>query len=172
MRDPDLSGVARVWRVRLTPENVAAHTADWGYEPSSLADWIVNGPYHPFWSWWYIGVVHLREVAGAPPPNRRYPAAEYEIMCLSLNPDGEPGRPKIPDLDKLEAGDITGGLPGFLTPADWVVQFDGCTDEQAVEVGTLAVTAISHGQSCDSDFRSWWEKAIPNTVKHVLGVPH
>lgn len=172
MRDPDFSGVARVWRIRHQPEMETAHADSWGYASSSLADWIVNGPYHPLWSWWYIGLVHLRDVPGAPAARKQYASAEYELMCLSLNPDGEPGRPKVPDLDKLEAGNVIGGLPGFLTPPDWVVQFHGVTDDQAHEVGELVVSAIAQGYSCDSDARSWWMTAIPNTVKHVLGEPH
>lgn len=173
MREPDLQGAAaRAWRLRRTPEARAAHEASFGYPDASLADWIVNGPYHPFWSWWYVGLVHLREVPGAPPASKRYPEAEYEILCLSLNPKPEDGRPDVPDIDKVEAGDAVGGLPGFLSPPDWVVQFHGVSDEQAIEVGEHVANAIVQGRSCDSDFRSWWEAAIPNTVKHVLGEPH
>lgn len=172
MRDPDYKGVASVWRLRHEPVMDEAHTDSWGYPSASLADWIVNGPYHPLWRWWYVGLVHLRSIPGAPPANKQYPEAEYEILCMSLDPDGQPGRAKVPDLEKIEAGDMKGGLPGFLSPPDWAVQFHGVTDEQAVEVADLAARAIANGQSCDSDFRSWWHAAIPNTVKHVLGLPH
>lgn len=172
MRDPDFEGVARVWRIRHQAEMETAHADSWGYVSSSLADYIINGPYHPLWSWWYLGLIHLRPIEGAPPAIKQYPEAEYELMCMSLNPDGEPGRPKVPNLDKIEAGDMKGGLPGFLTPADFAVQFHGVTDEQAREVAEHAARAIARGVSCDSDFRSWWKRAIPNTVEHVLGEPH
>lgn len=172
MREPDYKGLARVWRLKHNDRMQAAHSESWGYESSSLADWVINGPYHPFWSWWYLGLVHLRDIPGAPPANKQYPEAQYELMCMSLNPDPKDDRPKVPDIEKIESGDIHGGLPGFLTPADWVVQFHRVNDKQAIEVAELAASAIAHGQSCDSDFRSWWETAIPNTVKHVLGEPH
>lgn len=172
MREPDFAGLARVWRIRHTTEAEAAHGESWGYGSSSLSDYIVNGPYHPFWSWWYVGLVHLRPLDGAPPANKQYPEAEYELMCMSLDPDPKDGRPKTPDLDKIEAGDVLGGLPGFLSPPDWIVQFHGVADDQAREVAEHAARAIAHGQSCDSDFRSWWNAAIPNTVKHVRGEPH
>lgn len=172
MRDPDFSGIARAWKINHTQNQEIEHTKSWGYESSSLRDYVINGPYHPFWSWWYLGLIHLRDIPGVPPPQKTYPEAEYELMCLSLNPDPKDGRPSIPDLDKIEEGDVENGLPGFLTPADWIVQFHGVTDEQAIEVCDLAARAIANGMSCDVDYRSWWNQAIPNTVKHVLGLPH
>lgn len=172
MRNPDYSGIAKVWRISLTEHAQKAHIESWGYPSSSLVDFVINGPYHPFWSWWYLGLVHLRDIPGAPPPKKSYPDAQYEIMCLSLNPKPEGDRPKVPDIDKIEMGDIEHGLPGFLSPPDWVVQFHRVDDEQAIEVAELAAKAIANGQSCDSDYRSWWNVAISNTVKHVLGEPH
>lgn len=166
MRKPDYKGVAKVWKIQKTLEMEKAHEESWGYADASLATYLVNGPYHPIWSWWYIGLIHLGDVPGAPPPNKQYPEAEYEIMCLSLNPDPKDNRPKIPNLEKLEAGNIKNGLPGFLTPADWVVQFDGITPEQAMMVGDSVARAISMGHSCDSDFRSWWQQSIRQTVQH------
>ena len=172
MREPDYDGVAKVWRINRTQQVIGAHRQSWGYADSSLADWIVHGPYHPLWSWWYVGVVHLRDIPGAPPPHKQYTEAEYEIMCLSLNPNPHDNRPSTPDLVQIEAGDIHGGLPGFLTPPDWVVQFDGVTDEQAVKVGDAAMRAISRGQSCDSDFRAWWTSAIKATAQHFADGIH
>lgn len=169
MRDPDFSGVARVWRIETTEIQQKAHKENWGYESSSLADWIVHGPYHPFWSWWYVAVISLRDIPDAPPANKKYPEAEYEFMIISLNPDGR-NEGQV-DIDKIEAGDIEGGLPGFLTPSDVVFQFHGVTDEQAVKVGEAAIRAIVNGQSCDSDFRSWWMRSLEATVEHFrMGV--
>jgi hypothetical protein len=164
VRAPDLTGVARVWRLARNDAMQAAHVKSFGYASSSLADWVANGPYHPFWSWWYIGLVHLRDVPGAPPANKQYPEAQYELMFLSLNPDGRNGG-KV-DVDKIEAGDIEGGLPGFLTPPDLVYQFHGVTDEQAIKIVERAVEHIAAGQSCDSDFRSWWRSSLDTTVQH------
>lgn len=165
MREPDEIGVAKAWRVRVTDALREAHVKAFGYADAGLATWVVNGPYHPFWGWGYISLIHLRDIPGAPPAHRQYAGAEYEIMCLSLNPNPEPPRGPV-DVDRVEAGDTTGGLPGFLMPADWIVQFHGVSDEQAVEVAQLAIDSIVRGQSCDSDYRAFWESAIKTTVEH------
>lgn len=156
MREPDLvSEIARAWKF----EPDADH-------PTGLGSYVVNGPYHPLWRWWYVGLVSLRDAPGVPPAKKHFPEAEYEILCLSLDPTDGP-----PNLDKLDVGDLS-GMPPWLQPPDWVVQFHRVNDEQAVEILDLAAKAIVNGQSCDSDYRSWWQQAIPTTVKHVLGEPH
>lgn len=171
-RPPDFSGQARAWKVRQTPEGELAHAEEWGYVSASLGQYFIHGPYHPFWSWWMIGLIHLREIEGCPPAQKHYPEAEYEIMCVSLSPEPEAGKPLVPDLARLELGDGD-ARPVFMSPPDWVVQFDGVDDEQAREVLRLAARAVAEGGvSCDSDMRSWWKRAIPNTVKHILGEPH
>lgn len=169
MRAPDKSGVARAWRIEQSPEAIAAHEREWGYPPASIGPtWLVNGPYHPLWSWWYVGVVSLADRPGTPPARRRYPEAEYELMILSLNPSPTDGRPAVPDIDGLEAGgDAMRCLPGFLTPPDVVFQFDGVTDDQAAGLAEIAVDVIVGGQSCDSDFRQWWLGSLQATVQHI-----
>jgi hypothetical protein len=134
--------------------------------------WLVNGPYHPLWSWWYVSCISLRDVPGVPPANKRYPEAEYELIVFSLNPDPKPPRPKVPDLDALAAGDATRGLPGFLHPPDVVFQFHGVSEQQAEQILELAVDRIVAGQSCDSDFRSWWTAALESTVEHYRNGRH
>ena len=160
MREPDLKGVARAWHIRETPEMHAAHKKSFGYEDSGVDNWVINGPYHPWWSWWYVAVISLRQVEGAPPANKHYPEAEYEFIIISLQ--------KPTDIEMLEAGKIEemGGL-GFLTPADVVFQFHGLTDEQAKTLCESAVRAIVAGQSCDQDYRSWWETMLARTVDHL-----
>lgn len=177
MREPDLTGPAtRAWRIRESKAMTEHHVREFGYDHGGIDTWVVNGPYHPFWAWWHVSVVHLRPIPGAPPAQKQYPEAEYEFAIFSLDPDpaasGHPERSYPPDIDALEAGDPERGLPGYLTPADAVIQFHGCTDEQAREVCELAVRAIVNGQSPDSDFRSWWERAIPNTVEHLATGGH
>lgn len=167
-RAPDFAGVARAWRIRESPATNEAHAQSWGHGSAGVgADFIVNGPYHPFWSWWYISAVHLRPLEGAPPPHLRFPGATHEIMCLSLDPEPRNGRPKTPNLERIEAGDVEGGLPGFLSPPDWVVQVILPGDVKARQLVDLAVQRICAGQSCDSDFRSWWERSIQTTAEHL-----
>jgi hypothetical protein len=167
-RDPDIGGVAQAWRVRTSQASEDGHARSWGYESASVgSDWIVHGPYHLLWQWWYVSTIHLRDdLDGAPPAHVRFPGASHEIMCMTLNPDPKDGRPKIPDLDKLERGDAEGGLPGFLSPPDFAVQFIVADDVQARDLGDHVVRHICAGQSCDSDFRSYWESVIAKTAEH------
>lgn len=168
VRDPDFAGVARVWHITPTAASEAAHEGSWGYGSASVgADYLVTGPYHPFWKWWMVSIVHLRPLEGAPPPHVRFPGATHEIMCLSLDPEPRNGRPAEPDLDRIEAGDVEGGLPGFLQPPDWVVQVILPDDDGARTLAELVVREIASGRSCDSDFRSWWERTIQTTAEHV-----
>lgn len=166
MRPPDKEGIARAWRFRHTPEAELAHHAEHGHISAGLATWIINGPYHPFWSWWLVGVVHLRELPNAGPPVIVVPGATHEMVCYTLDPDPPAGRPAVPDLDRCEAGDLHGGLPGLLHPADWVVQFTVPEDRVAVHIAELAVDAIVAGDSCDSDYRGAWERTITQTAAH------
>lgn len=169
MREPDKSGVAKAWRIDPNAEQIQAHIESFGYPPTGIGPtWLIHGPYHPFWSWWYAALITLDEVPGVPSAHKQYPEARYELMIMSLNPGGNPdlGRPAVPDLEKLEAGDTMGGLPGFLTPPDLQYQFHGVDDEQAVAILETVVDAIVSGHSCDSDFRDWWRRSLDATVEH------
>lgn len=166
MRGPDKNGVARAWKLDTTE----LKTAIGGEAPDAeVATWLVNGSFHPFWSWWQVGVVTLDDIPGFPPANRQYPEAQWEFSITSLNAGPRCDLIEV-DIDALERGEIP-AVPGHLTPQDVVVQFHGVTREQAATICELAVAAIVGGQSCDSDFRSWWKNAITKTVEHyVLGV--
>lgn len=168
MRAPDLQGTAKVWRLRMSEQAREFHRQELGYRDSQLVGYLVNGPYHPLWNWWYVSVISLAPVEGAPPAHKWYPEAEYEFMILALNPEGRDGQGANypPDVDRFEA-EGAGALPGYLTPADVIMQFHGVTPEQAVEIGESAARAIAHGVSCDSDNRQWWNQAIANSVEHI-----
>lgn len=170
MRHHDLGGpAARVWR--LDPTHARRHPD----HAASIGAWLVNGPFHPLWSWWMVYVVHLRDVPGqSQPPNLHYPEAAYEFGIVSIDPDvGEP------DVDAIERGDdwavVKDGVRHkFLSPQDAIVQFDGVDDAGALEVGEAAIRAIVSGAaSPDSDYRSYWERTIPATAEHFRpGQPH
>ena len=149
-RIPDFDGEAKAWKMEMG-DNASTEQAT-----ASLGAYVVSGPYHPFWNWWMVAVVHLREVEGTPPPKKQYPDAEYEFMILSIDPEHNQ-----PDPDKPFPQEIR-----YLDPPDCVVQFHGVTDEQAASICRDAVRVIAAGQSCDSDFRGWWTGAIKKTVEH------
>jgi hypothetical protein len=125
---------------------------------STVAAWLLYCPgAHLWWSYWWISVIHLRPIEGVPPAKKRFPEAEYEIICLSQDPD------HAPDPDNPI------GTIRRLDPVDWIVQFgDVKNDQQAVQVVIAAVKLIMTGRvSPDSDFTHIWEHTIPATAKHI-----
>lgn len=82
-----------------------------------------------------------------------------------------PGGKVTPDIKRLRAGDLT-ARGEFLHPADLVFQFHGVTDDQARQICELAVEHIVAGQSCDSDFRAYWERTLTSTVAHYVDGTH
>lgn len=158
MREPDLAGVARAWRISEDPRVQERHIREFGHEHTGLQTWLINGPYHPFWSWWHVGVISLRDFEGMPPAQKQYPAAEFEFAIYSL--DG------TPDIEAIERGDLDNRGFKFLSPPDVVFHFDGVNDRQAVEICDAAVQLIVRGQSCDSDFRRFWDGSLRATVEH------
>lgn len=152
--EPTISSVARAWRIPRTEAVTATHVREFGYEDAGIDQWIINGPYHPAWSWWYVGAVHLRDIPGAPPARKNYPEAEYEFFIYSLE--------VAPDVEALRSGVV--GSMKFLAPPDVVYQLDGLTDDQVKGLVEVAVAKICDGQSCDSDYRSWWVEHLNATV--------
>lgn len=155
----------RVWRIA----NDEKTKTEPGHE-AGIGTWVVNGPFHPFWKWWMLGVVHLRPIEGMDEPAKQYPEAEYELLIVSLNPNrGDP------DVDAMERGEDWGDESEgkFLTPPDLVFHFHGVTDEQARDIGEAAALSIVNGVlSPDSDFRNLWITALRTTVAHFAGGMH
>lgn len=152
LRAPDVIGPrGRGWKIATPAGAPPDHAA-------SLEAWLVNCPgYHAMWAWWSIGVVHLRDLPGVPPANKKYPEAEYQFMIWALDPTkGEP------DPDHPE-----NGYP-FMIPADVIEQFHGVTDEQAAAIGMMAASIVVRGlASPDQDWREWWKRAIRSSVEHA-----
>ena len=167
MRPPDLSGVARAWRIKTEAQEKARFKRGGiGYPSGQIGSvWIVNGPYHPFWSWWQVGVITLGDIPGAPPSNKMYPEAEYEFSIYSLNAGPQCDRETL-DIDDIEKAKKR-AFPGFLSPPDVQFHFHGVTDEQAAKLPDIAAETIVGGVSCDSDFRQWWLDSLAATVQHL-----
>jgi len=163
------SATVRAWRMD-TPATRKAHEREWGHGASAgLASWMVNGPYHILWNWWYVGVVSLRDFPGIPPAKKNYDDAEYELSIWSI--DSPPGGTITPDIAKLRAGDLT-ARGSLLHPADLIYQFDGVTDDQAVKICDSVIAAIVDGYSPDSDYREWWKRSLDETVNHFRAGIH
>lgn len=170
-RAPDFQGIGKAWRVRL--EDVKPRTPQLAAQlRCTVASWIVQGPWHPFWDHWTLYVVSLQDEPGLGPAHRHYEEAEYEFAIWSLQPPdnsrvGIRGDPSVEDLE------ATGqGLP-MLTPADVITQFHGVTRDKAADIARATVQMIIQGgASPDQDWRAWWKVCIENTVRHARGEAH
>lgn len=151
-REPDARGPGgAAWLVRKNP----------GASPTGIATWFLHQPgVHMAWSWWMLGLCHLRDVPDFPPAKLHYPGAQYEITSFALSPNHP-----VPDPDQVDFGHGPG--PQHLTPVDWVVQFHGVNDAEAAEILRLVVQQCVAGQlAADSDYRAAWKELIPNTAEH------
>lgn len=147
----------KAWRVKNHQDEMAPKA--W---QSAVVSYQVHRPgAHPWWEWYVIGCVSLRDIEGAKPANKHYQEAEYEIHFFALDPDAP-----IPDPD--EPTHLTGAGYTSLEPPELVHQFHGISNEQAYEFMTsLIQTIVVKGLSPDSDFQSYWKKLIANSVEHI-----
>lgn len=157
--DPDKKGVASAWLMPYTKESNKQHVEEWGYEHTGIRTWFVHGPYHPFWNWWLVSIISLKDIEGIPKANKMYPEAENEFTIYSL--EGEV------NIEAIIVGDLKNrGFKSVLQPADVTFHYHGLTTEQSEQLCDTAVEVIVNGQSCDSDFRTWWLEMLARTVKH------
>lgn len=152
MREADQTGsVGCAWKLQSDPKS-----------PACLVAWLVDRPgAHPWWHCYIVSVVHLRDAPGVEPAKKSYPEAAYEFQIITINPEECP----TPDPDAKD-------FP-LLLPPDVIYQFHGVTDEEAVRIGALAITAIVDGLlSPDTDFKSAWKDSLAKTVKHFVEGRH
>jgi hypothetical protein len=148
MRPPDKAGNA--WSAWL-------RTSD-AKKPACLRSYTVHCPgLHAAWSYWYVGLVHLRTLEGQPRAQLAYPDAEYEIVTAALCPvEGPP------------AIDVDHNAPPYLSPFDVSEQFHGVTDAQAIDMLDRFVDMIVAGDLApDKDFAATWKRNIWATIEHI-----
>jgi len=149
------AGLWRAWTCKIErtrPDHAA-----------SIGNWLLYCPgAHAFWSYWWVGLIHLRPIEGVKPAVVATPGAGWELVCIAQDPGTEP------DPDK------PGETFRPLSPIDWIVQFgDVKTDREAERVGLAVVRAIMSGEvSPDSDYRAFWATSIPATAKHYAEGGH
>jgi hypothetical protein len=157
MRAPDLEyGAQKAWKV-------LARDPDQPGQAATVDCWLINGPYHIWWSYWLISAVHLRPIEGTPPALIQFPGASHEFLIVSLL--SPPSDHPAPDPDDLSTFQI-------LTPVDLCHQEAGLTDEQAAEICGLMAKYAVNGQSTDSDYRRHWETIIAATAVHYRDGTH
>lgn len=153
LREPDQEGPAgKAWLLR--PSDPRA----------SLGVWLVNRPgAHPWWEWWTVDILHLREEDGLSAPKKAYPEAQYEFQIRTIDPDDFP----TPDPDLIDEG------YEFLEPPDVVEQFHGIDDAQAQALCARAIRSILKGDiSPDQDFRAKWNTLIGKMVEELSSDRH
>lgn len=118
---------------------------------------------HPFWSWWYVTVIHLRPIPGARDAALRVPGATHEVVIAALNPElGEPPLAFVPFHGY-----------GAMTPFDLMHQVAGLEDADAQRIGGLVVRACVDGLiSPDQDHRARWERMLDATAACVRAGNH
>lgn len=185
MRAPDLEGpYGKAWQYPFEPVEPVGQRGkpEWN---AGLSAWAVEAPrYHPLWQWYALGMVSLRDIAGAPPAKKNYPGATYELFCFALDPEKCP-----PDVDKP-------GLSGILQPVNLVYQYDfelkntlvdlgggqrlanalemsvQTQDEQANLLMALFIKGAVNGMSLDTDYRRLQEEMLDGTVAHIKSGLH
>lgn len=146
---PTFSGQGgKAWRARLLPVGQRGKPdAD-----ATVGVFIVHQPRaHPFWDYWCVSLIHLREIDGTPIAHKDWPEATHEFMVMAL----QPGRP-------LPALDITPDWkPHYLTPFDLVRQVQVSSDVAALSLlGRFVQLTVSGHMALDSDFRSTNEQFL------------
>lgn len=160
MREPNhQTSLGRAWLLDISkaPERPS--------KAATVVSWLLNVPgAHPFWAYWTITVISLRDLPGVPPANKKYPEAEYEFMILAVNPEACPE--PDPAVVELE------GHP-YLEPVDVIEQYHGISDADSVRLAEGAVHAILAGHvSPDQDYRRAWKALIAGTVQHFSEGKH
>lgn len=157
LRPPDLTGPAgRAWKVQIAPDLPTGTTG--------VALWVLHLPgIVPFWSWYAISVVHLRDQPGTRPAVIQVEGATHEVLVMALDPEaGPPGEEGGWDLDRPEQ------LPRHLSPLEVVRQIVGITDEGGQEIANqLASAAVTGLYVPDSDRRALHFQT-PGTTQFIL----
>lgn len=88
---PTLEGPAGcAWEIDL--EALALRNLP-GFEPNhtTVSSWLVYAPAaHPFWSYYEIAAIHLRDVPGMKPATIMRPGSTHEVMLYALSPEIAP----------------------------------------------------------------------------------
>lgn len=130
----------------------------------TLRQYILYAPSaHPFWSWYFLGGISLRDPPGSEPSKKHFEGATHELLVMSLDPDRPAPRPngKFGKQGQLAP----------LSPPDHVIQTMFVNDEQFGEIVDLFAKAVANGLlSPDSDWRERWNQSMTHTVDHYRGL--
>lgn len=153
MKNPDFIGVAKAWRLDRWKEVDTRPDAQ-----ACVAQYLIEGPFHPLWSQWVFCLVSLADIPGVKPAKKHHPDNTHEIMIISVDPKVKLSPDKIPD--KAWA----------LMPMDVVKQFKVPSNEDAIDLAEKCVIYMCNGSIYpDRDFRSVWNNLIDSKAEHYYG---
>lgn len=140
---------------------------------ATLSTWLITAPqYHPLWSQYNLGMVHLRDEDGLGPPQRLdFAGATHELLVFALNPDKGPY-----DEADFARFAVEGGMP-YLTPQNIGLQFE-MSDTEAVDLAEWAIKGVVHGalnpETADAPerIRELWKGSMVKTLAHMRGEAH
>ena len=157
------------WRRALTtptPRNLM-NTASNPRHGTTVAWWLLTGPWHPLWTQFAICVVHLRDTPGLPPAELHYPGATHELLVMALDPSHVHTPEGLANSQPLH----------YLRPLDFVHQFTA-TDDEMRELARCLANACAAGQltpSTDDNrthYREQWLTSCLRTLAHIRGEEH
>ena len=142
-KEPDMTGVGngKVWAQDIKgpqerhPESVGKET--------TIGAWIIHAPgHHPFWEYYAIACIHLRDVPGMKPAEILLQGATHEIFIWALSPDH-----KVALNDDLH----------LLRPVNFTAQFIEESDSSAYKKVEGSIKEIMEGKlSPDTDYNRLW----------------
>lgn len=125
---------------------------------------------HPFWWWYMVAMIDLREHVDTPSPHKQFPTAEYEIQVVALNPEHP-----VPEPEGNPFQDPANPLVKLMQPSDQVLQIGPFPkgDDDAREMLRLIIKACVDGYLVpDQDHRQRWAYVVGNTYEHMTTGGH
>lgn len=121
--------------------------------------WVIDAPWaHPLWSQYVVLLYDLTTVQeGVEMPKVVLEGATHEFMVYAVDPDAKIEK----DTDAWELG--KSGQLRLLQPANYGYQFKAETNEAAEgRIQGLVDQILAQTLSPDTDFRSWWDRILPD----------
>ena len=121
--------------------------------------WVIDAPWaHPLWSQYVVLLYDLTTVQdGAQMPKVVLEGATHEFMVFAVDPSHKIEK----DADAWDLG-RTGQLR-LLQPANYGYQFIAESNDAATaRIQAIVDQIIGESLSPDTDFRSWWDKILPD----------
>ncbi|QIG66770.1 hypothetical protein EVB27_100 [Rhizobium phage RHph_TM16] len=115
--------------------------------------WVIDAPWaHPIWSQYVLWLYDLTSDFEKP-PTIHLPGATHEFMLFALDPEHPVPRDQPPSETKFKP----------LTPANYGYQFVADSNQAAEErIQELVDGIVAKKLSPDTDFRSLWDKLLPD----------